>query len=183
MNELHARSESKCELCSATEDLDVYKVEPERADNEVLACATCREQLDSGEYDEKHWFGLQDAIWSQFPAVQVLAVRTLRELASHGWAQDLLDQVYLDEETQAWADEGMEVDSGEFAETFDSNGAQLFNGDSVTLIKDLDVKGAGFTAKRGTLVKNIRLTQNPKHIEGKVNKVGIVLVTDYLKKA
>ena len=67
--------------------------------------------------------------------------------------------------------------------TVDSNGAVLQEGDSVTLIKDLDVKGAGFTAKRGTLVKGIRLTNNPLHIEGKVNGVQIVLVAAYLKKA
>jgi protein PhnA len=53
----------------------------------------------------------------------------------------------------------------------------------VTLIKDLEVKGAGFTAKRGTAVRDIRLTSNPKHIEGKVNGVQIVLVAAYLKKA
>ncbi|MNH11503.1 hypothetical protein D3C79_710190 [compost metagenome] len=67
--------------------------------------------------------------------------------------------------------------------TVDSNGAVLQEGDSVTLIKDLDVKGGGFTAKRGTLVKGIRLTNNPLHIEGKVNGVQIVLVAAYLKKA
>jgi len=50
------------------------------------------------------------------------------------------------------------------------------------LIKDLDVKGAGFTAKRGTVVKNITLTDNPLHIEGRVNGVRIVLVADFLKK-
>ena len=67
--------------------------------------------------------------------------------------------------------------------TVDSNGATLADGDSVTLIKDLNVKGGGFTAKRGTLVKGIRLTDNPLHIEGRVNKQTIVLVTAYLKKA
>ena len=58
----------------------------------------------------------------------------------------------------------------------------MAEGDSVTLIKDLDVKGGGFTAKRGTLVKNISLTNNPKHIEGKVNGIQIVLVAAFLKK-
>lgn len=59
----------------------------------------------------------------------------------------------------------------------------LRDGDSVTLIKDLEVKGGGFTAKRGTLVKGIRLTGNPKNIEGKVNKMQLVLKTEFLKKA
>ena len=54
--------------------------------------------------------------------------------------------------------------------TKDSNGNLLSDGDSVTLIKDLKVKGSGgVTLKRGTLVKGIRLTNNPLHIEGKVN--------------
>ena len=53
----------------------------------------------------------------------------------------------------------------------------------MTLIKDLVVKGGGFTAKRGTLVKNIALTSNPKHVEGRVNGTVIVLVAAFLKKA
>jgi protein PhnA len=59
----------------------------------------------------------------------------------------------------------------------------LLEGDNVTIIKDLEVKGAGFTAKRGTMVRGIHLTDNPLHIEGKVNGTQIVLVAAYLKKA
>jgi protein PhnA len=58
----------------------------------------------------------------------------------------------------------------------------LVEGDSVTLVKDLDVKGANFTAKRGTMVKNIRVGEDPTHIEGKVNKITIMLKTCFLKK-
>lgn len=66
----------------------------------------------------------------------------------------------------------------------DSNGAQLNDGDSVTLIKDLKVKGAGTTLKRGTLVKNIRLTDDPAEIECSTKQVkGLVLRTEFLKKA
>lgn len=66
----------------------------------------------------------------------------------------------------------------------DSNGAQLNDGDSVTLIKDLKVKGAGTTLKRGTLVKNIRLTEDPAEIECSTKQVkGLVLRTEFLKKA
>lgn len=66
----------------------------------------------------------------------------------------------------------------------DSNGAQLHDGDSVTLIKDLKVKGAGTTLKRGTLVKNIRLTDDPAEIECSTKQVkGLVLRTEFLKKA
>lgn len=66
----------------------------------------------------------------------------------------------------------------------DSNGAQLNEGDSVTLIKDLKVKGTSETIKRGTLVKNIRLTANPGEIECSTKQVkGLVLKTEFLKKA
>ncbi|MCL6711998.1 zinc ribbon domain-containing protein YjdM [Pseudomonas sp. R2.Fl] len=66
----------------------------------------------------------------------------------------------------------------------DSNGTVLANGDSVTLIKDLKVKGTSVTLKRGTLVKNIRLTDDEELIECNVDKVkGLVLRTEFLKKA
>lgn len=66
----------------------------------------------------------------------------------------------------------------------DSNGNTLVNGDSVTLIKDLKVKGTSVTLKRGTLVKNIRLTDDADEIECNADKVkGLVLKTCFLKKA
>jgi protein PhnA len=66
----------------------------------------------------------------------------------------------------------------------DSNGNILANGDSVTLIKDLKVKGTSVTLKRGTLVKNIRLTDDAEEIECNADKVkGLVLKTCFLKKA
>ena len=69
-------------------------------------------------------------------------------------------------------------------DTRDSNGAILKDGDSVTLIKDLKVKGTSTTLKRGTMVKNIRLTDDPDLIECNADKVkGLVLRTEFLKKA
>lgn len=66
----------------------------------------------------------------------------------------------------------------------DANGTELNAGDNVTLIKDLKVKGTGATLKRGTMVKNIKLTDDDKEIEGKIDKIGvIVLKTEFLKKA
>ncbi|MEU4269378.1 alkylphosphonate utilization protein [Streptomyces sp. NPDC026092] len=66
----------------------------------------------------------------------------------------------------------------------DSNGAVLQDGDSVTLIKDLKVKGTSETLKRGTLLKNIRLTSRPGEVECNTKKVkGLVLKTEFLKKA
>lgn len=66
----------------------------------------------------------------------------------------------------------------------DSNGKELQNGDSVTVIKDLPVKGSSIVIKRGTLIKNIRLTNNAEQIECNADKVkGLVLKTCFLKKA
>jgi protein PhnA len=66
----------------------------------------------------------------------------------------------------------------------DSNGNVLVDGDSVTTIKDLKVKGTSVTLKRGTMVKNIRLTDDEEEIECNVDKVkGLVLKTCFLKKA
>ena len=69
-------------------------------------------------------------------------------------------------------------------ETRDSNGTILADGDNVTLIKDLKVKGTSVTLKRGKLVKGIRLTGDPDEIECRVEKVkGLVLRTEFVKKA
>ena len=67
----------------------------------------------------------------------------------------------------------------------DANGTRLSNGDSVTLVKDLKVKGSGgVTLKRGTLIKNIRLTDDDAEIECNAEKVkGLVLRTEFVKKA
>ena len=66
----------------------------------------------------------------------------------------------------------------------DSNGAQLAEGDSVTLIKDLKLKGSSTVLKRGTVIKNIHLTGDADEIEGRTDKVkGLVLRTEFLKKA
>lgn len=68
--------------------------------------------------------------------------------------------------------------------TRDSNGTILSEGDTVTIIKDLKVKGSSTVLKRGTVVKNIHLTDDPAEIEGRTDKVkGLVLRTEFLKKA
>ena len=186
---LHARSESKCELCAATEDLGVYEVPPSSnssADQCVLICETCREQIENPEkIDAHHWCCLNESMWSQVPAVQVMAWRMLKRLSPEGLAQGLLDMLYLDEETQAWAQATDEEKSNETTtKHVDSNGTTLESGDTVTLIKDLDVKGANFTAKRGTVVRGISLVaDNPEHIEARVNGQRIVILTQFVKKA
>ncbi|MEH0157461.1 alkylphosphonate utilization protein [Limibacter armeniacum] len=187
--ELQERSESKCELCAATDNLQVYEVPPTSdgsADQSILVCSTCHEQIENPEkVDANHWRCLNDSMWSTVPAVQVMAWRMLDRLKSEGWPQDLLDMLYLDDETMAWAKAGAtESQSEDSIKHLDSNGAVLNAGDSVVLIKDLNVKGANFTAKRGTAVRNISLVyDNPEQIEGRVNGQHIVILTKYVKKS
>lgn len=77
-----------------------------------------------------------------------------------------------------------ESEDNNIAPTTDSNGNVLQNGDSVLVIKDLKVKGSSVTLKKGTKVKNIRLTDSPDEIEGNVESVrGLVLKTEFVKKA
>lgn len=181
------RSQHKCELCGSEESLSSYEVPPSDGSDEqsIVVCATCKDQIEAPEtMDANHWRCLNDSMWSQVPAVQVMAYRLLHALRAEGWPQDLLDMMYMEDDTKQWADAGLADESDDDGIVHkDSNGTILNEGDDVTLIKDLDVKGAGFTAKRGTLVKNIHLTENPLHIEGKVNGTQIVLVAAFLKKA
>ena len=77
---------------------------------------------------------------------------------------------------------GGDEDSAD-APTLDANGVRLQTGDTITLIKDLDVKGANTTLKRGTLIKNIRLTNNPEEIDCPSTQVrGLVLKSCFVKK-
>lgn len=187
--ELLARAQSKCELCSSSDGPTLYEIPPVKKVDQntaLILCGTCRDQIENPpNIDVNHWRCLNDSMWSEHAPVQVMAYRMLSLLKEEAWARDLLEQLYLDESLLEYAKAGLpeeeEIDSTR--PTLDSNGTKLMEGDSVTLIKDLDVKGAGFTAKRGTLVRNISLTNNPKHIEGKVNGIQIVLVAAYLKKA
>lgn len=187
--ELKKRSESKCELCSASDDLNVYLVPPESestVDNSVLLCQNCIEQIENSEkIDVNHWRCLNDSMWSQIPAVQVMAWRMLTRLKAEGWPQDLLEMLYLDDETLSWAQASGEGETSENeVKHLDSNGAALEAGDTVILIKDLNVKGANFTAKRGTAVRNISLvTNNAEHIEGRINGQQIVILTKFVKKS
>jgi len=186
--DLLERAAGRCELCSATTDLASFDVTPNAGaslETHALLCQTCREHIKApASLDIKHWYGLNESIWSEHGAVKVLAYRVLKGLGENSWAQDLLGQMYLDDELQSWADSGLATVTSEAkAKVVDSNGTELLEGDTVTLIKDLDVKGANFTAKRGTTVKNIVLTDDPKFIEGRVNGTRIVLVAAYLKKA
>ena len=173
-----------CQLCGIAGPLTSYVVHGggKNVEDTVGICVTCTHELNSASINADHWRCLREAIWSPVPAVQVLAYRVLKKAENETWAQDILSGAYLEDDVLAWANVGLA--SAEAGTTHkDSNGASLAEGDTVTLIKDLEVKGAGFTAKRGTSVKGIHLTENPEHIEGKINGQVIVILTQYVKKA
>ncbi len=181
LSTLQTRSDNICELCAATNDLAAFAVGPTpdgTAMTGALLCPTCAAQID-GEIDVNHWRCLSASMWSEHAPVQVLAWRMLDRLKDEAWARDLTDMLYLDDETLAWAKAGMVKESLHK----DSNGAPLAAGDTVVLIKDLPVKGGGFTAKRGTAVRGISLVEeNPAHIEGRVEGQRIVILTEFVKK-
>ncbi|MEP1765645.1 MAG: alkylphosphonate utilization protein [Sulfitobacter sp.] len=162
-----------CPLCTTDAPLTNTPVSGGSADASVPLCALCTDPQTPAD----HFRPLASTMWSEDPALQVFAARTLKRLDTD-WTRDLLDQLYLDEETQAWADNI----TAEVVHK-DSNGVALAAGDTVVLIKDLNVKGAGFTAKRGTAVHRITLVpDNAAHIEGRVEGQRIVILTEFVKK-
>ncbi|PIE15685.1 MAG: hypothetical protein CSA68_06610 [Rhodobacterales bacterium] len=173
-----------CALCAAQTGLTTHPVGPENTASLTL-CETCAAAMNGDIQDAPHWKCLNDAIWSPDAATQVLAYRLLHRLSDQVWARELLEIAYLEPETLAWAQAGLASDPDEPALIHrDTNGAQLAGGDTVVLIKDLNVKGAGFTAKRGTAVRNISLVpDNEAQIEGRVNGQRIVILTEFVKKS
>ncbi len=179
--ELEVRSGGKCELCGSREDLNVLEVAPSdgSADRSIYVCSKCTSGIQNkDEMDETHFNCLNDSMWSEVPAVQVMAYRLLNALGR----QDLLDMIYMEGDVKAWADAGLPDENALVYK--DANGVILQAGDTVVITKDLDVKGTGFTAKRGTAVRNIGLVANDaEHIEGRVNGVKIHILTKFLKKS
>ncbi len=168
--ELRARSGGECEFCGASAGLEAVDVPPA---GEVALCPVCRGDAEAGE---GHWRCLEGAAWSAVPAVQLAVWRKLGTL-DDGWAAEARAGMMLSDEVQGWT---------EMAGTLvhkDSNGAVLAQGDTVVLIKDLVVKGANFTAKRGTAVRGISLVaDNAAQIEGRVEGQRIVILTEFVKK-
>jgi len=185
--EMEKRCGSKCELCTSESSLSEMVVSPKAGDkleHLVAVCGVCKSQLENTEeeLDANHWRCLNDSMWSQEPPVQVIAYRTLHRLKSTDWAPELIDMMYMEEDTKSWAEEGIEDENDKVIHK-DSNGVILQPGDTVTLIKDLKVKGASLVAKRGTAVRRIRLVRdNANHIEGKVEGQTVVILTQYVKK-
>jgi protein PhnA len=182
---LKDRSGSVCEISGTEHDLVVYVLPPtnERTvENSVLMAKHLKDQIENPETtDEKDWRGLSESMWSEHLPVQIVSWRMLARLKN----TDLLDMMYLDEEALEWAKatgEGEEEDENKIVHK-DSNGVTLLDGDSVVLIKDLDVKGATFTAKRGAAVHNIKLVWDDANlIEGRVENQNIYILTQYVKK-
>lgn len=169
---------TSCALCKAN-DATPFAVSPKS--DEVLLCPTCQMGVQTGAQDEPRWQCLNEAIWSTEPAEQVVAWRVLKQLDA-GWARDLLEIAYLEPDVLAWAEAGLPDDDAVVHR--DVNGTILQTGDTVTLIKALPVKGAGFTAKQGTAVRKISLeADNPEHISGRVEGQRIVILTKYVKKS
>ncbi len=189
--EIEQRSGAACELCGATEGLVVYEVEGggevDALTSHIQVCGQCHEQIAAPEkLDAHHWHCLNSSIWSEVSAVKVLGWRILNRLQDEPWARDLLDMCYLDDDLMAWAQAGTGETGAEQEQIvhLDSNGTALEAGDTVLLIKDLNVKGGGFTAKRGTAVRGISLVaDNAGQIEGKINGQTIVILTQFVKKA
>ena len=185
---LQQRSNNSCELCASTKELSQYTIPPslnENVDNDVLVCKTCLEQVKGdSEMDINHWRCLNDSMWSEHIAVQIMAWRMLQRLRNEGWPKDLLDMMYLDDDALALARAtGEHEDEANKIIHRDVNGVILEPGDSVVLVKDLKVKGSSMVAKQGTAVRNIRLDhENAEYIEGKVDNQQIVIITKYVKK-
>ncbi len=177
-----ARANGACELCQSDSALNEIAVEHAPSPTFVYICATCQEASKNPSAHTGHWKGLPDAMWSEHDGVKVTAYRLLKSMPNEGFAVDALDMLYLEDDMKAWADLGV-ITAPIGGPARDVNGTILSAGDTVTLIKDLVVKGAGFTAKRGTAVRSIGLTDNPEHIEGRVNGQRIVIITAYVKKA
>lgn len=170
LDELMARSGGVCEFCGADRGLGGVELPPAGA---ILLCAQCRGDRAA---PEEHWRCLEGAAWSQEPVVQWAVWRRLGSLEA-AWAAEVRGGMVLLPQVQGW------VDLPGSVEHRDSNGVLLAAGDTVVLVKDLVVKGANFTAKRGTAVRGIALVaDNGAQIEGRVEGQRIVILTEFVKK-
>jgi protein PhnA len=121
-----------------------------------MACNTCIDQIENPDnIDLNHWRCLNDSMWSEHTAS--CRVENVAVCVAAGWPQELLDQMYLDEDTLAWAQATGEGEEDE-TKVIHRDSKAILAGDSVVLIKDLKVKGSSMVAKQGTAVRNIRQT-------------------------
>ncbi len=170
LDELKARSGGVCEFCGADRGLGGVELPPAGA---ILLCGQCRGDRAA---PEEHWRCLEGAAWSQEPVVQWAVWRRLGSLEA-AWAAEVREGMALMPQVQGW------INLPGAVEHRDSNGVLLAAGDTVVLVKDLVVKGANFTAKRGTAVRGIALVaDNGAQIEGRVEGQKIVILTEFVKK-
>lgn len=173
---------SSCAVCGTEGPLRAVAIAPR--DTALDLCATCAAGMAGEIAPAPHWSCLQSAIWSEVPEVQIAAWRLTQALRSETWAAELLETVWLEPDLLAEAEAHPLAGDATGESHRDSNGAVLVQGDTVVLIKDLPVKGAGFTAKRGTAVRGISLVpENTGQIEGRVNGQRIVILTQFVKKS
>jgi len=172
---------SLCELCGSSEGVSLVELPVSDGSQEesLYLCSNCNGQIESGELDEAHFNCLNDAMWSGVPAVKVMSYILWNRLGR----QDMVEMMYLEENELKLAQQAVDAEANKLVYR-DANGVELQAGDSVVILKDLEVKGAGFTAKRGTTVTRITLAPNDEtHIEGRVNGTKIFLKTEFIKKA
>lgn len=172
---------SLCELCGSDEGVSLFDLPlgDGSEDQGVYLCLNCQTQIDTNELDENHFNCLNDAMWSEVPAVKVMSYILWSKLGR----QDMCEMIYLEESELKLAEQALNAEANKLVYR-DANGVELKAGDSVVILKDLEVKGAGFTAKRGTMVTRIALAPGDEtHIEGRVNGTKIFLKTEFLKKA
>lgn len=170
-----------CELCGSSEDISALELPASDGSEEqsIYVCANCKSQIQSGELDESHFNCLNESMWSEIGAVKVMTFILLNKLGR----QDLVEMMYLEEDEQKLADAAISADASKVV-VKDANGVELKAGDSIVILKDLDVKGAGFTAKRGTTVTRISIPADVEgHVEGRVNGTKIYLKAEFIKKA
>jgi len=175
-----ARSEV-CELCGSNEDVTLMELPVSDGSEEqsIYICANCKAQVESGELDETHFNCLNDAMWSEVAAAKIMAYILWNKLGR----QDMVEMMYLEEDELKLAEQAINAEANKVVFR-DANGVELHAGDSIVILKDLDVKGAGFTAKRGTTVTRIALPHDmDDHVEGRVNGTKIYLKTEFIKKA
>ena len=178
---LELRNSEICELCGSGDGVSLVElpVSDGTVEQSVYLCQNCKTQIQSDALDKNHFMCLNDSMWSEVPAAKVMTYILFNRMGS----QDMIDMMYLEEDELKLAEQAVEKESNVLIYK-DSNGVILQAGDTVVITKDLDVKGTGFTAKRGTAVRNIGLVPNDaEHIEGRVNGVKIHILTKYLKKS
>lgn len=186
---LENRAAGCCELCKSEAVLQLFILpdSPQTGlESQLMLCNICTQEAAKVQPENlDHLRCLNESIWSEIPAIQVLSWRLLHRIKEAGWPRDLLDMMYMDQDTLAWAEvSGDHLEVSEAVVHKDVNGVVLAAGDTVVLIKDLKVKGSSMVAKQGTAVRRISLDpDNPKYIEGKVDGQHIVILTDYVKKS